>query len=288
MRAAAALALLLAGCAPKPLPAHPALWEIAGPHGAHGWLFGTVHALPRPVDWRTPAVADALSHADVLVVEVAGLRDDGATARAFAAQSSAPGLPALADRLPASLRPALTALLARGHGDPARLSGLKTWAAAIRLAQISEAGEDSGNGIDRALLTQNTGKPVAELEGAAAQFALFAALPEASQRALLAQVVRGAATADADAQVLAEAWRNGDMAAITAQTDAHNGTGLLADPALRAALYTGRNQRWATTITRDLTAGQRPFVAVGAAHMAGPEGLPALLAARGFTVRRTE
>ena len=287
-RAIAALTLALAGCAPRSDSARPALWRVTGPHGAAGFLFGTIHALPRPARWRTARVESALAASDELVVEVAALDDDSATARAFAALARPVKPKALADRVAPALRPALARLLARRAPGARDLATMPSWAAAITLAQVTDAGSDTGNGIDRALLADERRAPhahaVAELEGAARQLAIFAALPQPAQDALLAAVIAGADHADADAASLAAAWRRGDVAALARETD----TGMLADPTLHEALYAARNRAWAASITRRLAAGDHPFVAVGAAHLAGAQSLPVLLAAQGFTVTRIE
>ena len=60
----------------------------------------------------------------------------------------------------------------------------------------------------------------------------------------------------------------------------------LARAELREALLTRRNRAWADTIGAMLAEGRKPLVAVGAAHMAPPQGLPELLTAMGYTVRR--
>jgi uncharacterized protein len=107
-------------------------------------------------------------------------------------------------------------------------------------------------------------------------------MPEREQRDLLSAVVR-----DDDSSPdgsLAEAWRNGDFARIEAETR----RGMLADPELREALFTGRNRAWTARIAGLLGRGERVFVAVGAAHMAGEDGVPEMLRARGFTVRRIQ
>jgi uncharacterized protein YbaP (TraB family) len=276
----AALALL--SCAPEPQPARPAFWQVTAPDGRQAWLLGTIHALDRPADWRSPAIDAALAGADSVVVEVSAVGDAPAMAAVFARLAQSPGLPPLSQRVAPGQRPALARLLDKAGMAESAFARTETWAAALTLARAAAPDKDAGNGIDRAVLAAAGDKPVAELEGTAGQLGLFDALPEAEQRDLLAEVIRDAGrsgTAD-----LAAAWRRGDIAAIEAETR----RGMLADPELREALFTARNRRWAASIAARMARGARPFVAVGAAHMAGPDGLPALLAAQGYTVTRLQ
>lgn len=252
---------------------------MTGPDGAQGWLFGTIHALPDGAEWRTPVLDKALGQAGTLVVEVAALGDKAAAAKAFDAVSTSPGLPPLLQRVPAADRPALAEALDRAGLDAGDLARTESWAAALLIANGARQGE-AGNGVDRALLRQ--GLPVIGLESHAVQFGIFDRLAQEDQAVLLAESAREVGSGTEER--LAEAWLTGDLAVLERELD----NGILADPELREALLTRRNQAWAERIAGLLADGHRPFVAVGAGHMLGDGGLPALLAARGYTVTRVQ
>lgn len=276
---ARALLAALAACgkpAPQPPPS-PAIWQVTAPNGAQGWLFGTIHALPDGVNWRTPAITGALAQSGVLVVEIANLDDSAAASREFAARSTSAGLPPVLDRVPPADRANLADALDDAGIDPATLSRTESWAAALMLANATAQTAETANGVDRALL--GSGRPVVGLESFARQFAIFDQLAAADQAVLLAEAAKGE---DGDDLDLARAWIAGDLARL----EQEDKTGILADPELRQALLVGRNRDWAARIMPLVDQGKRPFVAVGAGHMLGDDGLPALLAARGYAVRR--
>lgn len=278
--------LLLAACAREGPQSDggPALWEVSGPKDMPaGWLFGTVHALPREVVWRTPRLDQALDAAQVLVVEVGNVGDERAIADAFRRIAIDQASPPLLDRIDPRARPRLVAMLDR-EGVPAqRFDDLETWAAALALARLAGSGE-SAQGVDRALIAAFADRPVIELEGAAAQLAIFDRLPEREQRDLLAAVVHEGERADARGTELADAWASGDVARLEQLAL----RGMLEDPELRQALLISRNRAWAERIARLIARGEQPFVAVGAAHLLGANGIPALLTDQGYTLRRIQ
>lgn len=282
------LFLSLAGCSDAPgevadgSPPNPLLYEIASADGTvEGWMLGTIHALPDGVNWRTQEIASIIAEADYLVVEIGkpSDRDDGPSIYFNLSQS--PGLPPLAQRLPPELRPKLVTLLERGGWDANEFDATETWGAAIALARVDAIG-DPANGVDRALIDDFQGRTVREFEGLRGQLAIFDRLPESQQRAMLTAVVRESATARKDPVLLQRAWIAGDATTIAQSTS----EGFLADPGLREALLVGRNRQWLAAILPMLTKAPRPLIAVGTAHLVGPEGLAVLLEAQGYRIRR--
>jgi uncharacterized protein YbaP (TraB family) len=279
----------LAGCSDAPgedradgPPPSPLLFEIANADGTvEGWMFGTIHALPDGTGWRTSAITDVLQRADLLVIEISDLSGRGNGASIYSALAMSPDLPPLAQRVPPDLRAQLFELMQRGGIGGAELDGHETWAAAIALAQVDATG-DPANGVDRALVEASGARPVRQLEGLRGQLAIFDRLPEADQRTMLAAVVRENRRVRADPERLQRAWLAGDAATIEQSTR----EGFLADPSLREALLTGRNRRWIKAIVPLLERDPRPLIAVGTAHLVGPEGLAAMLEAEGYTIRR--
>lgn len=278
------LILGLTGCA-RPEEVRPGFWLVEGPKGEKAWLLGTIHALPRPVDWRSAKIDAALNEANLLVLEVADINDDSKTARAFADLSKSPGLPPLSQRVPDDLRTELSDELQQGGLKAGSLDPYETWAAALMLqnAISSDSENDTGNGIDRAVAKAWKG-PVTEFEGAAAQLAIFDHLPEAQQRALLSAILTEGPGRKEQLRTLQMAWARGDMDLIARTTDKDFGK----QPELRETLLLGRNRAWTAKVEALLAQGSRPFIAVGAAHLAGNDGLPAMLAARGWKVTRLQ
>jgi hypothetical protein len=280
-----AMAALVAGCGAEPrppaTPPAPPFYEIASAEGAiEGWLLGTIHALPDDTQWRTEAIDRAVAVADVLVVEIVPPPAAESSAL-FQRIATTPGQPALSERIGSGKRSRLAEVLAAGSLEESDFTSTETWAAAIMLAQVTRHGENA-NGVDRAMIAAFDGRAIEELEGLAGQLAIFDRLPEQDQRDMLGAVVASYPEARQDPGRLTRAWLAGDVAAIEAELS----TGMLADPELYDALLAGRNRAWLERLEPMLAQPARPLVAVGAAHLVGPDGLIGLFEARGYTVRR--
>ena len=250
-------------------------------------MLGALHALPDGVDWMNGRVADLAETADELVLEIPPDVSPEEQGRAFARLAVRPPAPVL-DRVPPALRDELREAAAEAGQPLGALDHMDDWAVAVLLsgAAINRSGMDRANGVEGVLTDRfrRTGRPVGGLETAAGQFAIFDALPAASQRAYLIDMLEDEADGhDPLPQAVAD-WRRGDADALGRLVNAE----LAGNPALRDALLVRRNRAWAEWIARRLERPGTVLLAVGAGHLAGADSLQAMLAAKGLTVRRVQ
>ena len=291
-------ASLLAACkeAPEYRPdlgnqhPRPALWEVTAANGTGGraFLFGTIHLLPEGIGWQDERIDEAVAESDALVLEVTGLEDSRKVSAIFGqlALSPAGSRPDVLLRLPPDLRDEAREVADKGGVDLASLDRMDSWAAALQLASglHADLGLSQDEGVESRLTRQfeARGKPVLALESIGYQLGLFDALSETQQRALLRNVIEEADTGRAEFETMLGAWLRGD----DTQIDRLSRKGLLAEGPVREILLVRRNREWAGQIARQIADGKRVLVAVGAAHLAGADGVPALMRQQGFRVRR--
>lgn len=266
--------------------AHPALWQIKSGNSTI-YLFGTVHVLPNDTDWHFPALNQALTQSQVLYIELTD--DDQASMASLVLRYGLDTAHPLSTQLNESDNAALAkaAQLAALPGGVATLQPMKPWLAALTLsvAPLLKAGLDPEAGVDKQLKSQMTsaGKPVHGLETAEQQIQFLADLPSPMQVAFLRDTLRDADKGTAELLSLVDAWKQGDIAAIAKLENDELKT---REPALYQTLIVQRNAQWAGKIKDMMKQPGTIFIAVGAAHLAGPDSVQAQLAKLGITVQQ--
>jgi len=278
------LLLLLSACFQA--LADPALWRIQR-DGTTVYLFGTVHVLPKETPWHYPQLDRALVASDVLYVEL--VDDDQATMQPLVMQYGIDLAHPLSSELDASDEQRLQAA-AQTAGIPApALDAMRPWMAAVTLtvAPIVKAGFDPESGADKQLRHEfaSSGKPVKGLETAEQQIRYFADLSQSVQVSMLQDTLDDYARADTEIAALVKDWQGGDVDAIAAL---ENSDMREKYPVLYSTLLAERNRRWAQQIAQllQLHSHQSIFIAVGAAHLAGPDDVQAQLQKLGIPVER--
>lgn len=251
-------------------------------------LFGTMHALPADAAWQTAALNGRVAAAQSLVLEVV-LSDSPMEMAPLIQRIGLAATPTpLESRVPEDVRAPLARAVAASGIPAAGFASMKSWLAGIMLAQgvFAEAGLDPRTGVEPQLQARfkAASKPMIGLETAEQQLLMLDGLPQADQNALLAEAVRDRAAGVGKVKEMVATWLAGDIDRIAAEFSDEAD----ASPTVRKALLTDRNVRWASWVAGTMQRPGKLFMAVGTAHLGGPEGLVALLKARGLTVERVQ
>jgi uncharacterized protein YbaP (TraB family) len=264
---------------------HGILWRIEK-GGRSSWLYGTIHVARRDWIFPGPALIQAVQQSDQLALEL-DVMDPDIMGRLQAAMMAKPGAPALPPELARRLSVQAQAACL---GDA--LAAMRPEMQAMTLGSLvgRRQGLEPAYGIDVFLAGMARGmrKTAISLETPEAQLALLLHDDPAETNQQVAEMLdeleRG--TALSVLQRMAQDWadsRLDDLAAYPQWCDCLNTE---EQRSFNRRLLDERNQAMAPRIAALHAGGQRTLVAVGALHMIGPQGLPALMQAQGFKVER--
>jgi uncharacterized protein len=281
--------LFLAALIAPALSAHaePAIWVVKGPH-ATVYLFGTIHALQKSDSWHSPKIDAAIQQSGTLWLEIPNV-DDAASMQPLIMQLGMDQAHPLSTRLtPDQLVKLTKAANSVGlPGGEAMFETFKPWLAALTLsiAPLMQAGYDPSTGVEMELKPEfvKANKPVKGFETAEQQMRYFADMPEKAQVDFLNSELDDFDSAiDKFKQMLA-AWSAGDTDALDKLNNADFRDKY---PDLFDILVVKRNQKFTTQIQDLLKGDGVSFVAIGAGHLVGRDGVPAMLEKQGYKVTR--
>ncbi len=265
----------------------PALWVTKGPH-ATVYLFGSVHVLEKDKPWRTPKIDAAIARSGSLWLEIPDV-DDAQSMQPLVMKLGIDAAHPLSTKLTKEELVKLDSV-AKQAGIPsgeAALEPMQPWLAAISLSSLPmmRAGFDPKSGVENVLKPEfvKAGKPVKGFETAEQQFHYFADMPQKSQVEYLTSELDQFDQATEQFQKLVAAWYAGDEEQLDAIFSAAFRTKY---PELYQTLIVKRNQEFAAGIEQLLQGDGTVFVAVGAGHLVGVDGVPALLEKIGLKVER--
>ena len=260
------------------------LWKVTG-KGTVVYLAGSIHMLTPDFYPLTPPFDTAFKDSDVLVEEVdlaEMLRPEAQMQTLMRGM-----LPAgqTLDKVLSAETLALVNKTAKEGGAPVEaLQRLKPWMLALTLEglELVKSGFNPELGLDKHFYdrAREAGKAVQGLETVEYQISRLDDMTAEQQDRMLAETLKEISTQKGSVAKLTAAWKTGDASAVERVVLAD----LKSDPLMYQRLLVERNKNWMPKIEALFARKGNALVIVGAAHLVGPDGLLAMLKAKGYTI----
>lgn len=254
------------------------LWHISKPGSPPSHIFGTIHVAERHVRAQLGQVRQALTGSRVFVMEAVFDADGIELLREMMFFNDATRL---GDVIPADLYTRTLAILNAYHITEQQLSMMKPWAAYLTMSYPA----DMGIILDQRLLqlAEAAGIGAEGLESLAEQGQLFNNFSLTDQVRLLTDAVCHRALMESDFAQMIALYTTGDLAELSAYGQRYAFADNTLYETLTEKLLTRRNRLMVERMQTALATGDA-FIAVGALHLPGAEGVLALLQQNGFDI----
>jgi uncharacterized protein YbaP (TraB family) len=254
------------------------------------YLFGTLH-VGKPEFYPLGREANrALTEAQKLYLEVN--LTDPSVATTINALANYPTGQSLERSLPPELMKKVDAALERYKLPRESALRMKPWmlGQTLLLLEAARRGYDPTFASEMYLVAFAGAqrKDVLGLETLTEQLALFDGMPEAAQQRFLEDILAALDDnlIDAHLDALVDAWVHADARGLEEELEREKSESSMFAREILPRLIDERNRSMAEKIATLARPGTTTFVAVGALHLVGPEGLVELMRKRGFAVRQ--
>jgi len=284
--------LVLTGCKAKDaateaatkLPPQPPIWVVSDAD-SEITLYPTLHFLPTDVEWKSDELTRRIADAEEVWFEILpGSESDPALQQVMLSLAMEPG-----SSLTAKLSEAEVAALEKAVapiGMPIQaVDQMKPWFVSnlVVAGVLIDKGFDPNAGVEKQIQPMAEGKKIRALETAEGQMRMLASVPDDVQMDMLRQSLTDLDEDIEDLKEMVTDWAVGDVEDLEDE--------LLDEmkretPEAYNIIFTARNKNWADQIETEMKGSGTDFIAVGAGHLVGDDGVPAMLRARGYTVTR--
>jgi len=255
------------------------------------YLFGTLHVGKPELNPLSKQANLALAASERLYLEVN--LTDATTVNADTAAAAMYGDGTTLDqKLPAALMEKVSARLARYQFPQEVALKMKPWmlGQTLLLLEAKRRGYDPELANEFYLMdyARAAHKEILGLETLSEQFAIFDRMSQAQQQAFLEQTLSELEDSRFEARLKAmvDAWANADARALEDELQYEKTQDSVFASILLPRLIDERNRVMADRIADIARSGPKSFVAVGALHLVGKDGIVEQLRRRGFTVRQ--
>lgn len=261
------------------------LWKVEGEGGSIAYLLGSLHVLTPEWYPLSSTINQAFADSKTLVEEVDIDETSDPTLMMSVISKAMLTDGKTLDQVVAPEVFAEVKQRAEKSGLPMMaLQRMKPWLVAITLMTptLQAAGFKPELGVDRHFYdrAKAAGMKRQALETISYQLDRFDQLSPKLQADLLKTTMEDMDTEVTGVKEMAQAWSSGNVSSMEKMTLA----ALKESPELYARLLVERNANWIPHVEACLREKSGCFIVVGAAHLVGPDGLPALLAKKGYKV----